>query len=91
MIWVPDKYFQFSIKDLYKSTGNCDYQQQYKSILGAEVVSTPEIFTKNSPMSPGPSVTFKNPSARKSIRLFTEVFDVKNKTVVRRVGADKLK
>ena len=53
------------------------------------MVSTPEIFTENSLMSPGSYVTDKNPSARKSLCLFTEVFYVKNKTSVHRVGADK--
>ena len=50
------------------------------------MISTNEIFTENSPMSPGPYVTVKNPSVRKSLRLFTEVLYVKKKTAVRRVG-----
>ena len=40
-------------------------------------------------MSPGPSVTVKNPKAQISLCLFTQLFDVKNKTAVRQVGADK--
>ena len=40
-------------------------------------------------MSPGPSVTIKNPTARKSLSIFTEVLDVKNKTVIRWLGAAK--
>ena len=50
------------------------------------MVSTPERFTDNSPIPPGPSVTIINPSAAKSLHLFTEVLDVKNKSAVRRVG-----
>ena len=42
-------------------------------------------------MSPGDSVTVINPNARKSLRLFTGVLDVKNKTDVRQVGAAKSK
>ena len=41
------------------------------------MVSTPERFTDNIPMSPGPSVTVKNPSARTPLRLFTELLYVK--------------
>ena len=51
------------------------------------MVSTTERFTDNSKMSPGPSVTIINPSARKSLCLFTKVLYVKNKTAVFRVGA----
>ena len=42
-------------------------QQQYKAILEATMVSTPEGFTDNSLMSPGLYVTVKNHIARKSI------------------------
>ena len=55
------------------------------------MVSTPEIFTDNSPMSPGLSIIVKKFSAVKSLSLFTEVLYVKKKTDVRRVGADKSK
>ena len=55
------------------------------------MVSTPERFTNSGPISPGPSMTVINPSARKSLSLFTEVLDVKSKTAVRRVGAAKSK
>ena len=55
------------------------------------MVSNPEIFIDNSPMSPGPPMISKMRSARKSLPIFTEALDVKNKTAVRRVGADKSK
>ena len=80
-----------NINKLYKSAGKCDNQHQYKSTLEASIFSTPECFTVNSPTSHGPSVTVKNPSARKSLYLFTEFFYIKNKTTVRRVDADKSK
>ena len=55
------------------------------------MVSTTERFTDNSTMSPGPPTIVKNFSVRKSLRLFTEVLDVNNKTTVRRVGDAKSK
>ena len=55
------------------------------------MVSNPDIFTNNILTLPGPSVTVKNPSARKLLHIFTELFDIKSKTAVRRVGADKSK
>ena len=73
-------------KKLYTPSGKCDNQQQYKFIIQAEMVSTPEIFTDNSQISPGTSVTVRYTIARKALRLFTGVLDVKNKTAVRRVG-----
>ena len=42
-------------------------------------------------MSPRPSVAVRNPNAIKSLYLFTEVLDVKNKTAVSWVGAAKSK
>ena len=48
------------------------------------MVSTTEVFNENSLMSPGPYVTVKHPSASKSLRQFTELLDVKNKTAVLR-------
>ena len=71
---------------LYKYSVKYNNQQQYKAILESSVVSILEIFTDNIPMSPGPYVTVKNPSAKKSLRLFTELFDVKNKNYVLWVG-----
>ena len=40
-------------------------------------------------MSPGPSVTVRNPSATKPLHIFTGVLYVKKKNYVRRVGAAK--
>ena len=78
-----------NINKLYTSSGKCKYQQQYKSILETAMVFTPERFTDNSPMSPGPSMTVINPSAIKSLRIFTAVLDIKSKTAILRVGASK--
>ena len=55
------------------------------------MVSTPERFTDNSSISPGPPMIVKKYSARKSLCLFTEVLDFKKRTAFFRVGADKSK
>ena len=55
------------------------------------MVSTNEIGTDNSPMSPSQYVTVKKSSARKSLRQFLEALDVKHKTAVCRLGAAKSK
>ena len=55
------------------------------------MVSTTERFTDNSSISPGPHMIVKKYSARKSLRLSTEVLDFKERTAVCRVGADKSK
>ena len=52
------------------------------------MVSTPEGFTYNSPMSSGPSVTEKQHNVRKSLRQFSETLDVKPNTDVCRLCAD---
>ena len=53
------------------------------------MVSTPEGFTDNSPISPMKSTPVKKSRARKSLCLFTNILDVKNKTANRQVGATK--
>ena len=45
------------IKKLYKYSGKCDDQQQYKFIFEAAMVSTPRGFTDNSLMSPSQYVS----------------------------------
>ena len=52
------------IKKLYKSTGKCDGQHQYKSIIGSAMISTPEVLTENSPLSVGTSGTMKKLSTK---------------------------
>ena len=65
------------IEKLYKQAGKCDDQQQFKYILDAAMVSTPEGFTNNSPISPMTSTPVKKPSKRKPHCMFTKVFYVK--------------
>ena len=55
------------------------------------MVSTPEVCTNNSLMKHNPSVSSKKHSARKSLRKFTETFNIKHKTAVQRLGADRSK
>ena len=69
-----------NIKELYKSAGKCDDQQQYKAIVEAAKVSTPEVFNYNSPMSPIQYLTLKNPIARKLLCQFLDTLEVKPKT-----------
>ena len=79
-----------NIKKLYKQAVKCDNQQQFKDILEAAMVYTPEGFTINSTMSPRKSTPVKKPSARKSLCMFTNIVDVK-KTAYHQVGADNYK
>ena len=55
------------------------------------MVSNPEEVTDDSPNVPMTSTPVKIPSAKKSLFLFTKIFDVKNKIAKHRVGAEKSK
>ena len=55
------------------------------------MVSTNDIFTYNSKISTRTNMIVKECSARKSLRIFTKVLDVKNKTAVHRIGAAESK
>ena len=55
------------------------------------MVSTPEEFTYYSPNVPMTSTPVKTPSARKSLCLFINIFDVKKKTTKCYVGSEKSK
>ena len=71
-----------NIKKLYSSAVKSDYQMQFKAIIKAPMVSTTDRFTYNSPMSHRTTMIVKACSARKSLCLFTEVLDAKNRTAV---------
>ena len=83
--------FLENTKKLYKYTGKCDDQHQYKAILESEIFSNPEEFTDKSPVSLDQSEPVKNTSASKSLYLFSSVLDIKQKTYVCRLGATKSK
>ena len=76
---------------IYQHAGNCDNQQNLKDILYSDMVCTPEVVTYNSPNVPMISTPVNKPSARKSLFLFTNIFDVKKKTAKLRIGAAKSK
>ena len=52
-----------NIKILYKQAGKCDNQQQFKDIIEADIVSTSEGLTNNSPISTMTSTPVKKPRA----------------------------
>ena len=74
---------------MYKQAGKCADQQQFKDIIEAAMVSTPEGLTNDSTTSPTTSTPFKKPHARKSLCLFTNILDVKKKTDTRQFRAAK--
>ena len=80
-----------NIKYIYQHAGNCDDQQNLKDLLDAAMVSTPEGVIDNSPNVPMTSTPVKKPSARKSLCLFTNILDVKQKTAKHRIVAAKSK
>ena len=74
-----------------KSSGKCGYQQHYKAMIEATMISTYERFTDNRTMSYGQYGPVKEPSARKSLHQCTEKLDVKPKTHFRPLCAAKSK
>ena len=52
-----------NIKKLYKQAGKCDNQKQFKDIIEADMVSTSEGLTNNSPISTMTSTPVKKPRA----------------------------
>ena len=89
--YIYEHKFLQNIKNVYKHAGKCDDQQQFKDIIEAAMVSIPEGFTNNSPISPMTSTPFNKPSARKSQYLFTNILDLKKKTATRQFGKEKSK
>ena len=55
------------------------------------MVSTPELFTDDSPISPMTPTLVKKPSVRKSLNIFTDMLDMKKKTVICQFRASKSK
>ena len=60
-----------NIKKLYKYYGKCEDQQQYKDIIEAAMVPTPEGFTDNSPISPGQYMTVKSQAQKITLSIFS--------------------
>ena len=78
-------------KKINQHAGKWDYQQNLKDILDAAMVSNPEGVTDDSTNVPMTSTPVKKLSARKSLCLFINIFDVRKKTAKRRIGAAKSK
>ena len=74
---------------MYQHSGKCDDQQKIKYILEDDMVSTPEEITKDSTSLPMSQTKTKKPSARKSLHLFTNIVDVKNRTAICPVRSEK--
>ena len=55
-----------NIKKLYKHAGKCDNQKQFKDIFETAMVSTPEGFIDDIPVSPMTSTSVNKPRAQKS-------------------------
>ena len=81
--------FLENIKKLYKSADKWDYQQHYKVIIEADMVSTPERLNDNIPLAVGTPVTMKNQSARNSLSQILALLNVKQKTAVCRMETAK--
>ena len=70
-----------NIKNLYKHSGKCDDQQQFKDIIEDTMVYNPEGFDNNSPRSPLKPIPVNKPSTSKSLCLFTIIIYVKKKLI----------
>ena len=68
-----------NIKYIYQHASKCDYQQNFKEIIDALILSTGEGVTYNSPNVPMTSTPFKIPSASKPLCLFTNILSVEQK------------
>ena len=77
-----------NIKKIYQHAGKCDDQQNLNDILDADMVLTPKGFTDDSPNLPMTSTPVKKPSASKSLCLFTNILNLKEKIAIRCVGAE---
>ena len=75
-------------KKINQNASKCDDQKNLNDILDDVIVLTLEWVTYNSPNLPMTSTLVKNPSASKSLCLFTNIFDVKEKITKLCVGAE---
>ena len=76
-------------KKIYQHAVKYDDLQNIKDVLEADLISTLDIFTDNSPNVHTTSSPVKKPSARKSLCLFTNILDVKPTTAKLRFVAAK--
>ena len=78
-----------NINKIYQHAGKCDDQQNFKYIIDAAILSTPEGVTYNIPNVHRTLKLVKKPSARKSLCSFTNILEVQPKTSNRRFVAAK--
>ena len=78
-----------NIKKIYQHAGKCDDQKNLKDIVDADILSTPQGVTDNSPNVHMTSTPVKTLSARKSLCLFKNILDVPPKAAKRRFVAAK--
>ena len=71
--------FMNNIKKIYQHAGKFYDQQNFKDVINAFMVSTPDGVIDKSPNVPMTSTPVQKPSASKSLCLFTNIFNVKNK------------
>ena len=79
-----------NIENIYQHAGKCYDQKNLKDIPDTDMFSTTEEVTDASPSLRITQITVKT-SARKSLCLFTNIFDVKKITAVRCVESAKSK
>ena len=77
------------MRKVYKTKGKSYYQQQYKTMIEAEMVSTHEGCTENIPMTPNPFVSTKKPIVRKPLSQFSDTLYVHHKTAVHCLCAER--
>ena len=63
-------------KEIYQHAGKCEYQQNLRDILDSAIVFTPQDVTDENTSFLMTSTPVKKSSARKSLFLFTNIFDV---------------
>ena len=78
-------------KYIYQHARKWDYQRNLKGIIDDAMVFTPEEVTDFRPSLCITQTTVKKPSAWKSLFIFTNIFDVKNRTTTRRVESAESK
>ena len=86
-VWIKKNIYIYIY--IYQHADKCDDQQKFKDIIKAAIKYTPVEITDDSPSLPKPQTIIKKPSARKSPRLFTNTFYVKNRTAIYRFWATK--
>ena len=78
-----------NIKKIYQHASKCDDQQNLKDTLDAAMVLTTERVTDNINSVPMTSTPVNEPVDRKSLYLFTNILNFKQKTAKRRIVAVK--